>query len=201
VLDGEIAAPDERGVTHLDDLAAAMQRRDTAALAFFAFDILHLDGCDLCRCPLVERKAILAELLRSAGCSRLLYVDYVDDGGDRLLAAAREIGAEGIVAKRRAGLYRDGPSREWLKTKVSEVGKFVITGFRDVTPGKIEAITVAEIAGDKLMPVGECSSASGAGCARCLRRSGWSRDGARDECQCARCWALRSSSSGGIATA
>jgi hypothetical protein len=65
VLDGEIAAPDACGVTHLDDLAAAMQRRDTAALAFFAFDILHLDGRDLRRCTLIERKAILAELLRS----------------------------------------------------------------------------------------------------------------------------------------
>jgi hypothetical protein len=43
VLDGEIAVPDERGVTHLDDLSAAMQRRDTAGLAYFAFDLLHLD--------------------------------------------------------------------------------------------------------------------------------------------------------------
>jgi ATP-dependent DNA ligase len=155
VLDGEITAPDERGVTHLDDLATAMQRRDTAALAFFAFDILHLDGHDLRRCPLVERKAILAELLRSAGCSRLLYVDHVAEGGDRLFAAVREVGAEGIVAKRRAGLYRSGPRREWLKTKCSEVGKFVITGFRDATPGEIEAVTVAEVIGDKLVPVGE----------------------------------------------
>jgi bifunctional non-homologous end joining protein LigD len=155
VLDGEITAPDEGGVTHLDDLAAAMQRRDTAALAFFAFDILHLDGHDLRRCPLVERKAMLAELLRSAGCSRLLYVDHVDEGGDRLLAAVREVGAEGIVAKRRTGLYRAGPSREWLKTKCSAVGKFVITGFRDLTPGEIEAVTVAEIIDDKLMPAGE----------------------------------------------
>jgi bifunctional non-homologous end joining protein LigD len=44
------------------------------------------------------------------------------------------VSAEGIVAKRRAGLYRAGPGREWLKTKCSEVGKFVITGFRDLTP-------------------------------------------------------------------
>src|SRR5262249_14089889 len=87
VLDGEITAPDGRGVTHLDDLAAAMQRHDTAALAYFAFDILHLDGHDLRRCPLVERKAMLSELLHSAGCSRLLYVDHVDEGGDHLLAA------------------------------------------------------------------------------------------------------------------
>jgi bifunctional non-homologous end joining protein LigD len=155
VLDGEITAPDERGLTHLDDLAGAMQRRDTAALAYFAFDILHLDDHDLRRCPLVERKAILAELLRAAGCPRLLYVDYVDDDGDRLLDAVRKVGAEGIVAKRRAGLYHSGPSREWLKTTCSEVGKFVITGFRDTTPGTIEAVTVAEVVDDKLLPAGE----------------------------------------------
>ena len=67
------------------------------------------------------------------------------DGGDRLLAAVREVGAEGIIAKRRAGLCRAGPSREWLKTKCGEVGTFIITGFRDATPGEIEAITVAEM--------------------------------------------------------
>jgi hypothetical protein len=47
------------------------------------------------------------------------------------------------------------PSREWLKTKCSEFGKFVITGFRDSTPGEIEAVTVAEIVDDKLLPAGE----------------------------------------------
>ena len=107
----------------------------SAALASFAFDVLHLDGHELRRRPLVERKAMLAGLLHSAGCSRLLYVDHVDEGGDRLLAAVCSVGAEGIVAKRRAGLYRAGPGREWLKTKCSAVGKFVITGFRDLTPG------------------------------------------------------------------
>ena len=163
VLDGEIAAPDARGVTHLDDLLAAMQRRDTASLVFFAFDLLHLDGQDLRRWPLIERKAILSELLREAGCPRLLYVDHVDEGGDRLLAAVREVGAEGIVAKRRTASYRPGPSRDWLKTKCSEVGKFVITGFRDSTPGTIEAITVAEITGDELVPVGEVQFGVGRG--------------------------------------
>src|SRR5262249_59013634 len=34
-----------------------------------------------------------------------------------------------------------GRSREWLKTKCSEVGRFVITGCRDVTPGEIEAVS------------------------------------------------------------
>jgi bifunctional non-homologous end joining protein LigD len=93
--------------------------------------------------------------LRSAGCSRLIYVNHVDQGGDSLLAAVRKVSAEGIVAKRRTGLYRAGPSRAWLKTKCAEVGKFIITGFRDLTPGTIEAVTVAEVIEDKLLPAGE----------------------------------------------
>ena len=163
VLDGEIAAPDDRGVTHLDDLAAAIARRDTARSPTSRFDLLHLDGHDLRDCALVDRKALLAEVLRAAGCPRLVYVDHVESGGDRLLEAVREVGAEGIVAKRRTSLYRAGPSREWLKTKCSEVGEFVVTGFRDVAPGKIEAVKVAQFVEDELLPVGEVRFGVGRG--------------------------------------
>jgi ATP-dependent DNA ligase len=74
--------------------------------------------------------------------------------GDRLLDTNRDVGAEGIIAKRRTGVYRSGPSRERLKTKCSEVGRFVINGFRDVTPGEIEAVTVTEVVDDKLLSAG-----------------------------------------------
>jgi bifunctional non-homologous end joining protein LigD len=53
MLDGEIAVPDdERGVTHIDALTEALRRRRPERLAYFAFDILHLDGHDLRRCRL-----------------------------------------------------------------------------------------------------------------------------------------------------
>jgi bifunctional non-homologous end joining protein LigD len=52
VLDGEITAPDERGVTHLDDLTDAIHKRRPERLAYFAFDLLHLDGHDLRGCAL-----------------------------------------------------------------------------------------------------------------------------------------------------
>jgi bifunctional non-homologous end joining protein LigD len=74
----------------------------------------------------------------------VLYVDHVESVGDRLFDAVRSAGGEGIVAKRRSGSYRAGPSREWLKTKCSEVAEFVITGFRDGEPGTLEAVTVAD---------------------------------------------------------
>jgi ATP-dependent DNA ligase len=60
-LDGEIAAPNDRGGTKPDDVAEAMQRRGTYRLAFFASDLPHLDGEDLRGRPLIERKAALAD--------------------------------------------------------------------------------------------------------------------------------------------
>jgi bifunctional non-homologous end joining protein LigD len=74
VLDGEIAAPDEKGVTHLDALNEAIDGRLPERLAYFAFDLLHLDGHDLRNCRLEERKALLGEVLLSAGAPRVAYV-------------------------------------------------------------------------------------------------------------------------------
>jgi hypothetical protein len=54
VIDGEIAAPNDRGVTHLDFLNDTIARREPHRLAYFAFDLLHIDGHDLRRCPLVS---------------------------------------------------------------------------------------------------------------------------------------------------
>jgi len=70
VLDGEIAVPDERGVTHIDAVNDAMASRRTDGLAYFAFDLLHLGGHDLRRCPIEERKAVLRRVIGDARCER-----------------------------------------------------------------------------------------------------------------------------------
>jgi bifunctional non-homologous end joining protein LigD len=87
VLDGEIAVPDERGITHLDDLHDAIQRRQLQRLAFYAFDLLHLDGHDLCRCALLDRKAALRKLLQEAPLPRVLFSDHLDGSGLRCSSA------------------------------------------------------------------------------------------------------------------
>jgi bifunctional non-homologous end joining protein LigD len=61
IIDGEVAVPDERGVTHIDNLSET--RHAPERLAFFAFDLLWLNGEDLRRSPLIARKARLAKLL------------------------------------------------------------------------------------------------------------------------------------------
>jgi bifunctional non-homologous end joining protein LigD len=154
VLDGEIAVPDERGVTHIDGLTATIRERRPEQFAYFAFDILHHDGHDLRRCPIEDRKALLRDLIGAAGCPRLVYVDHVVSSGAELLEAVRQVGAEGIVSKRRCSLYRGGPGRDWLKAKVSETGVFVIIGFAEVGEGRLDVVYVAEVRDGRLVAAG-----------------------------------------------
>ena len=102
VLDGEIAVPDERGVTHIDALNEAISARRPDQLAYFAFDLLHLDGHDLRRCPIEDCKSILRDVIGAARCPRIVCVDYLLGIGRELFEAVRQVGAEGIVSKRRA---------------------------------------------------------------------------------------------------
>jgi bifunctional non-homologous end joining protein LigD len=149
ILDGEIAVPDERGVTHIDLLTQAMRQRRPEQLAYFAFDLLHLDGHDLRPCALEDRKALLRDVIGTVGCERIVMVDHVVGIGRQLFEAVRQIGAEGIVSKRAGSAYRGGPSRDWLKAKVSDTAAFVITGYIER-----EAVAVAEWRDGKLVPAG-----------------------------------------------
>jgi hypothetical protein len=72
VLDGEIAVPDERGVTHIDALNEAVSARRPEQFAYFAFDLLHLDGHDLRRCPIEDRKALLRDVIGAARRERIV---------------------------------------------------------------------------------------------------------------------------------
>jgi len=154
-LDGEIAVPDDRGVTHLDALSDAITEGRSDRLAYFAFDLLHLDGHDLRRCPIEDRKMLLRDVIGADRCERIVYVDHVLGIGKELFEAVRQIGAEGIVSKRRGSFYRGGESREWLKTKCSETGIFAITGFSELGDGKLDAVYVAEARDGVLCPAGQ----------------------------------------------
>jgi bifunctional non-homologous end joining protein LigD len=155
VLDGEIAVPDYRGVTHLDALSDAISEGRPDRLAYFAFDLLHLAGHDLRRCPIEDRKMLLRDVTGVARCERIVYVDHVLGMGKELFEAVRQIGGEGIVSKRRGSSYRGGETREWLKTKCSETGVFAITGFSELADGKLDAVYVAEGRDGVLYPSGQ----------------------------------------------
>jgi ATP-dependent DNA ligase len=59
------------------------------------------------------------------------------------------------VSKRAGSIYRGGESREWLKTKCHETGIFVITGFSELGPGRLERSTSVRSAMESWSPAGQ----------------------------------------------
>ena len=122
VVDGELCALDEQGRPSF----SAMQEGDSR-IVYFAFDCLEVGGETLVAKPLEERRARLAELVRPGSSVRL---SEVFDDGPALLAAAREQGLEGIVAKRVGSVYAEGRrNRDWLKLKTTGRQEFVVAGY------------------------------------------------------------------------
>src|ERR1700730_2825185 len=111
VLDGEIVSLDKSGKSQFKSL---MYRRGEAY--FYAFDILELDGQYLRPLPLHARKQKLKRLV-PAQPSALLYVDHIEQHGERLFQLACREDLEGIVAKLRNGTYDCQHATSWIKIK------------------------------------------------------------------------------------
>jgi len=106
LLDGEVAAVLADGRTSFQALQRWLSGGGRADLVYFVFDLLHLDGADVARLPLEERKTRLERLLETGSADGLLrYSSHVVGGGRRFFAAACERGLEGIVSKRRDRPY------------------------------------------------------------------------------------------------
>ncbi len=101
ILDGEIVALDSNGVSQFKEL---LYRRGRAV--FFAFDLLWLNDTDLRQTPLIERKKKLRRLIEDSDCSEIVYAQHVERDGKLLFEEVCERNLEGIVAKRKAGVYR-----------------------------------------------------------------------------------------------
>jgi bifunctional non-homologous end joining protein LigD len=106
VLDGELVAFNDAGAPHWPLVVERMLHGNTAIpLTFVAFDLLRVDGHNLTCNPWSQRRTLLEGVWVDRQCARL--ADVFDDG-HALFDAVVSYGLEGIVAKRRAGLYRSG---------------------------------------------------------------------------------------------
>jgi bifunctional non-homologous end joining protein LigD len=110
ILDGEIVCLDCDGRSLFNEL---LYRRGKPV--FYMFDLLWLNGRDLRQVPLLERKQILRGLIRRNKDSRTIYAQHVEAQGCKLFAEICRMDLEGIVAKRRDGLYL--PQTRWIKIK------------------------------------------------------------------------------------
>jgi bifunctional non-homologous end joining protein LigD len=129
LLDGEIAVADKEGHTDFGALQDALSG-GKGRMAYYLFDLLELDGEDLRKRPVTERKAALKKLLAKAGKGPLVYSDHVGGSGDKVFANACKLKLEGIVSKQADAPYRSGRTRSWLKVKCGFEQEFVIIGWR-----------------------------------------------------------------------
>jgi bifunctional non-homologous end joining protein LigD len=123
ILDGEIAALDERGRSSFQ-LLQIFKSSANVPLVYFAFDLLFLDGKDLREQPLSARRELLAKLLEKAP-ENIRLSGELRGSKDELLRVAQEFGLEGLVAKRPNSIYESGRrSGAWVKFKITKSQEF-----------------------------------------------------------------------------
>ncbi|HEY0608780.1 MAG TPA: non-homologous end-joining DNA ligase, partial [Chitinophaga sp.] len=129
VIDGEIAVINAAGQS---DFSLLQQWRSEAdgRLIYYVFDILWLNGHDLSQLPLSTRRAVLEEQIRTVPGDIIRLSESFDATGTEFFNIAKQMGLEGIIAKRAESLYYPGErSRDWLKIKTSNRQEVVIGGY------------------------------------------------------------------------
>ena len=102
------------------------------SIILYAFDIMHLNGRDLRRLPLSERRSILKALVRNDDQSRIQFSDEFHGDGAAFFKACAERELEGIVSKLATSRYVSGRTKTWLKTKCFTEGEFLLVGIGGV---------------------------------------------------------------------
>jgi len=130
LIDGEVVALNESGISSFSALQEALSEQRTDDLVFFAFDLLYLDGEDLRGEQLLARKERLEALFqKTQGESPLRYSEHFVEPGQTMLRHACRMGLEGVISKRADARYRSGRGRDWIKSKCTQRQEFVIAGY------------------------------------------------------------------------
>lgn len=125
LLDGEIVAVDAEGVSKFQYLQNYGKGEDRQLL-YYVFDILYFDKFDLRKLPFSERRQILEKVLKTSARIKL---NKTYKSGFKLFETAKNLGGEGIIAKRKDSVYETRRSDNWLKIKHLNEQEFVIGGY------------------------------------------------------------------------
>jgi len=126
-LDGELIA----GTGTKQDfnlLQSTLSGERLGKLSYALFDVLHLNGVDVSGAPLLERKALLQDLLEDAP-AHLAYSSHIEGDGQAAFELAGEQHFEGIISKRADRPYHGGRSEDWRKTKQLASDEFAVVGY------------------------------------------------------------------------
>ena len=155
IIDGELVVETDAGGSAFSALQADISAGRSDRFAFYAFDLLYLDGYDLRAATLTDRKALLEAVTAKAG-PVIRYSSHFAESGAMVLRHACRLGLEGIVSKRRDAPYRSGRGKSWVKSKCSARQEFVIAGYVPSTVSRkaIGSLVLGVYDGSELQHVG-----------------------------------------------
>jgi bifunctional non-homologous end joining protein LigD len=125
IIDGEIVVPAADGTTDFSVLQNELKGQSTK-IVMVTFDLLYLNGYDLRKLPLVERKALLKKLIDKTG---IQFSESFEVDGREMLKHACKTGLEGVVSKVRDSAYPSGRSNDWVKVTCAQRETLTIAGF------------------------------------------------------------------------
>ena len=130
-LDGEMVVANDQGVPDFQALQNAFEAGSSGKIAYYLFDMPYLNGMDLRKVPVQERRAALAAVLEPNESPLLRFSDAFEETPDALLNSACQMQMEGLIGKRIGSAYVSRRSNDWIKLKCKNRQEFVVVGFSD----------------------------------------------------------------------
>jgi bifunctional non-homologous end joining protein LigD len=125
VIDGEIVVLAADGTTDFAVLQNELKGKSTS-IVLVAFDLLYLNGRDLRKVPLFQRKAELKKIIAGTDVQ---FSESFEVDGHAMFAHACKVGLEGVVSKVRDSAYPTGRSNDWVKKTCAQRETLTIAGF------------------------------------------------------------------------
>jgi ATP dependent DNA ligase domain len=150
IIDGEVIVPSENGVSDFSVLQNELRGKSNK-LMLYAFDLLYLNGFDLRKAPLFERKALLRKLVAT---TEILFSESFETDGAAMFKQACKMGLEGVVSKIRDGRYISGRGKDWVKVTCRQRETLPIAGFA-LKDNRFDGLYIGRQEGDELIYAGK----------------------------------------------
>jgi bifunctional non-homologous end joining protein LigD len=152
LLDGEVVVVDKKNVSHFQ-----MLQQGKGPLRYAVFDCLYVEGIDLRKEPLRERREVLEKVIDKEKGGTIELSETLAANGIKAFVVAQKRKLEGLVAKNTASKYVEKRSHEWLKVKVHHESEFVIGGYTEPAGAReyFGALLLGVYAGKKLRYAGK----------------------------------------------